>query len=37
MSYRKLKANYLFDGFTLHGSGTVLICKADGTIEDVVA
>jgi cytosine/adenosine deaminase-related metal-dependent hydrolase len=36
MSYRKLKADYLFDGFTLHGSDTVLICKPDGTIEAVV-
>lgn len=37
MSYRKLKADYLFDGFKLHSSDTVLICKPDGTIEDLVA
>ena len=36
MSYRKLKADYLFDGFTLHGSDMVLICKSDGTIEAVI-
>ena len=36
MSYRKLKADYLFDGFKLHGSDTVLICKQDGTIEAIV-
>ena len=36
MSYRKLKADYLFDGFTLHDSDTVLICKPDGTVEAVV-
>ncbi len=36
MSYRKLKADYLFDGFRLRSSDTVLICKPDGTIEDLV-
>ncbi len=36
MSYRKLKADYLFDGFKLHLSDTVLICKPDGTVEDLV-
>jgi hypothetical protein len=36
MSYRKLKADYLFDGFKLHSSDTVLICRPDGTFEDLV-
>ena len=36
MSYRKLKANYLFDGFKLYGSDIILICKPDGTIENLV-
>jgi cytosine/adenosine deaminase-related metal-dependent hydrolase len=36
MSYRKLKADYLFDGFELHGPDTVLICRQDGMVEDLV-
>jgi cytosine/adenosine deaminase-related metal-dependent hydrolase len=36
MSYRKLKADYLFDGFNLHTSDRVLVCKPDGTIEAIV-
>ncbi len=32
MSYRRLKADYLFDGFELHRD-RVLICRKDGTIE----
>ena len=36
MSYRKLKADYLFDGFKLFGSDTVLVCKPDGTIVEIV-
>jgi cytosine/adenosine deaminase-related metal-dependent hydrolase len=36
MTYRKLKADYLFDGTKLRGSDTVLICKPDGTVEDLV-
>jgi aminodeoxyfutalosine deaminase len=35
MSYRKLKADYLFDGFKMH-RGLVLICNTDGTIEEIV-
>jgi cytosine/adenosine deaminase-related metal-dependent hydrolase len=35
MSYRKLKANYLFDGFKMQRNG-VLICSQDGTIETIV-
>ena len=34
MSYRKLKADYLFDGFKMH-QGAVLICGPDGIIEDI--
>ena len=34
MSYRKLKADYLFDGFELQQNKGVLICGNDGTIED---
>ena len=36
MSYRKLKADYLFDGFKLLESDAVLVCKPDGTIESIV-
>jgi aminodeoxyfutalosine deaminase len=36
MSYRKLKADYLFDGFNVFGSDTVLVCKRDGTIVEIV-
>ncbi len=32
MSYRKLKADYLFDGFKMH-KDKVLICAKDGVIE----
>ena len=32
MSYRKLKADYLFDGFKMQ-KNLVLICTKDGTIE----
>ncbi len=35
MSYRKLKADYLFDGFKMH-KDKVLICAQDGVIESVV-
>jgi cytosine/adenosine deaminase-related metal-dependent hydrolase len=35
MSYRRLKADYLFDGFELHRD-KVLICESDGTIEGCV-
>ena len=36
MSYRKLKADYLFDGFQFRDSGTVLVCREDGTIETIL-
>ena len=36
MSYRKLKADYLFDGKSKLDSGKVLVCKSDGTIEKIV-
>jgi aminodeoxyfutalosine deaminase len=35
MSYRKLKADYLFDGFKMLGNDVVLICRPDGTIEAI--
>ena len=35
MSYRKLKADYLFDGFKMQRDG-VLICTQNGTIETIV-
>src|SRR5450755_2477607 len=35
MSYRKLKADYLFDGFEMY-LDSVLICLQDGTIEAIV-
>ncbi|HEY4935196.1 MAG TPA: amidohydrolase family protein [Puia sp.] len=35
MSYRKLKGDYLFDGFEMHRD-SALICKEDGTIEAIV-
>jgi cytosine/adenosine deaminase-related metal-dependent hydrolase len=35
MSYRKLKADYLFDGFKML-SGVVLVIASDGTIESVI-
>lgn len=35
MSYRKLKADFLFDGFNMH-QNAVLICRQDGTIEAIV-
>jgi aminodeoxyfutalosine deaminase len=35
MSYRKLKADYLFDGFKMY-KDKVLICTQDGVIESVI-
>jgi aminodeoxyfutalosine deaminase len=35
MSYRKLKADYLFDGFKMY-KDKVLICAQDGVIESVI-
>jgi aminodeoxyfutalosine deaminase len=36
MSYRKLKADYLFDGYKMLGNDAVLICGQDGTLEAIV-
>jgi aminodeoxyfutalosine deaminase len=36
MSYRKLKADYLFDGYKMLRGEDVLICRQDGTIETVI-
>ena len=36
MSYRKLKADYLFDGYQMRSPDSVLICGQDGNIEDIV-
>jgi cytosine/adenosine deaminase-related metal-dependent hydrolase len=36
MSYRKLKADYLFDGYQILPADSVLICGKNGTIEDVL-
>jgi aminodeoxyfutalosine deaminase len=36
MSYRKLKADYLFDGYNMLPSGSVLVCRQDGMVEDIV-
>jgi aminodeoxyfutalosine deaminase len=36
MSYRKFKADFLFDGFTMHPGSDVLICREDGVVESIV-
>ena len=36
MSYRKLKADYLFDGYQMLPDNSVLICDHHGTIEGIV-
>jgi cytosine/adenosine deaminase-related metal-dependent hydrolase len=36
MSYRKLKADYLFDGYKMLDKDAVLICRRDGAIEAIV-
>ena len=36
MSYRKFKADYLFDGFEMRMGSPVLICHSDGRIKDIV-
>jgi cytosine/adenosine deaminase-related metal-dependent hydrolase len=36
MTYRKFKADHLFDGYTLHGNDMVLVTTADGTIESII-
>ena len=35
MTYRKLKAAYLFDGHKMAQPGAVLICSSEGTIETI--
>ncbi len=37
MTYRKFKADQLFDGYQLHGKDKVLIIDDSGRIEDIVA
>jgi cytosine/adenosine deaminase-related metal-dependent hydrolase len=37
MSYRKFKADYLFDGLKMHDQGAVLVCQEDGRIESILA
>jgi cytosine/adenosine deaminase-related metal-dependent hydrolase len=36
MSYRKLKADFLFDGFSMRSEEAVLICGSDGTIQAIL-
>src|SRR6266849_1323645 len=36
MSYRKLKADYLFDGYKILPADSVLVCGRDGMIEAIV-
>jgi cytosine/adenosine deaminase-related metal-dependent hydrolase len=36
MSYRKFRADYLFDGYRLHGGDQVLITGGEGKVEDIV-
>jgi cytosine/adenosine deaminase-related metal-dependent hydrolase len=37
MSYRKFKADYLFDGYKMRPEDAVLICMQDGTVEEIIA
>jgi cytosine/adenosine deaminase-related metal-dependent hydrolase len=37
MSYRKFKADYLFDGTKMCKDGAVLVCRSDGTIESILS
>jgi cytosine/adenosine deaminase-related metal-dependent hydrolase len=37
MEYRKFRADYLFDGYTLQGAAKVLITDETGVIEDLVS
>lgn len=37
MEYRKFRADYLFDGYTLHGADKVLITDENGIIVDLVS
>jgi len=36
MTYRKLKGDYLFDGYNMLGNDAVLVCRQDGTVEAIV-
>ena len=36
MAYRKFKADQLFDGYKLHGSGNVLVTTTDGKISEII-
>src|SRR5450432_50164 len=36
MSYRKFKADYLFDGFKMLSGEQVLVCEKNGTIEAIL-
>jgi cytosine/adenosine deaminase-related metal-dependent hydrolase len=36
MSYRKFKADYLFDGLKMHDEGAVLVCLEDGRVEAIL-
>jgi cytosine/adenosine deaminase-related metal-dependent hydrolase len=36
MSYRKFKADYLFDGYKMLREDAVLICRQDGTVEEII-
>src|SRR6478735_3190406 len=37
MSYRKFKADYLFDGFKIREVGDVLVCREDGRVESILS
>jgi len=37
MSFRKFKADQLFDGYRLHGSNKVLITDGSGKVEDIIS
>ena len=37
MSYRKFKADYLFDGFKMREIGDVLVCREDGRVESILS
>ena len=36
MSYRKFKADYLFDGYKLLDSEQVLVTSGDGRVEEIL-
>ena len=37
MTFRKIKADQLFDGYRLHGDGNVLITDESGKVEDIIS